>query len=134
MVRGRQICEATLLKLVRRMHETLTGWEHAAIERLLEMSVLHADETSIRVTRKNHWTHSCSFADIVIKMRHPKRGAVQQQPSRARLLNGKRQTEGLRNLLKLRSCPSLQSMSCQGFCSLDAVQIALDGNAAQMLG
>ena len=107
MTCGRQFCEATLLKRVRRLHETLAGREHATFERLLEMPVLNADETSIRVNRKNRWIHSCSFADIVIKKRHPKRGAVQQQPSRARLLNGKMQRESLRNLLKLRSCPSL---------------------------
>ena len=75
MMSGRQISEATLLKWVRRLHQTLGGWESAAMERLLEMPVLHADETSIRVNRKNHWIHSCSFADLVVKKCHPKRGA-----------------------------------------------------------
>ncbi len=45
------------------------------MQRLLEMPVLHADQTSIRVNRKNHWIHSCSFADIVVKKCHPNRGA-----------------------------------------------------------
>ena len=75
MMCGRQISEATLLKWVRRLHQTLSGWERAAMERLLEMPVLHADETSIRVNRKNHWIHSCSFADLVVKKCHPSRGA-----------------------------------------------------------
>ena len=78
------LCQAVIAPMLPHsvcIESHLAGWEHAAIERLLEMSVLHADETSIRVNRKNHWIHSCSFADIVIKKRHPKQGAVQQQPS-----------------------------------------------------
>ena len=39
------------------------------------MAVLHADETSIRVNTRNHWIHSCSGGDIVVKRCHRKRGA-----------------------------------------------------------
>ena len=75
MMSGRQISDATLLKWVRRLHQALAGWKRAAMERLLEIPVLHADETSIRVNRKNHWIHSCSFADLAVKKCHRKRGA-----------------------------------------------------------
>ena len=74
-ISGRQISQATLLKWIQRMNDSLAQWECAAIERLLQMPVLHADETSIRVNRKKHWIHSCSGGDLVVKHCHPKRGA-----------------------------------------------------------
>lgn len=75
MLSGRSISESTLLKWVMRVHRQLADWESGAIARLLEMPVLHADETSIRVSAQNHWIHSCSGGDIAVKKRHRKRGA-----------------------------------------------------------
>lgn len=71
---GRLISEATLLAWVMRVHQALAEWESAAIGRLLQMPVMHADETSIRIDRKNHWLHSYSSGDLVVKLCHPRRG------------------------------------------------------------
>lgn len=71
---GRAVAEATLLAWLTRLHAALAGWERAAIERLLTEPVLHADETSLRIDRKQHWLHSVSAGRLVIKHGHRKRG------------------------------------------------------------
>ena len=68
------ISPATILKFVSRLHAALEAWEASAIELLLRLPVLHADETSLRVDRKNHWIHVYSGGDITIKRLHRKRG------------------------------------------------------------
>lgn len=71
---GRLLSEATLLGFVSRLHRALEPWEAAAIARLLDMPVLHVDETSLRVDRKNHWIHVCAGGPITVKGLHRKRG------------------------------------------------------------
>jgi transposase len=71
---GQIVSEATLLKWVLQLHHALAEWERTAIEQLLTQPTLHADETSLRVNRKNHWIHVCSGGDITLKRLHPKRG------------------------------------------------------------
>ena len=71
---GRLISEATLMAWVMRVHLALAEWEAAAIEQLLQMPVMHADETSIRINKKNHWLHSYSSGSLILKFCHPKRG------------------------------------------------------------
>ena len=71
---GRLLSEATLLGFVWRLHQALEAWEQAAIARLLDMPVLHVDETSLRVDRKNYWIHVCSGGAITVKGLHRKRG------------------------------------------------------------
>jgi transposase len=71
---GQVISEATVLKYVLQLHHALADWEQSAIEQLLAMPVIHVDETSLRVDRKNHWIHVCSSGDITLKFLHPKRG------------------------------------------------------------
>jgi len=71
---------ATILKFVSRLNGALADWEASAIEELLRLPTLHADETSLRVDRKNHWIHVYSGGDITIKRLHRKRGceAIEQ--------------------------------------------------------
>jgi hypothetical protein len=38
------------------------------------MPIMHVDDTSLRVDRKNQWIHVCSAGDITLKFLHPKRG------------------------------------------------------------
>ena len=64
---GRTVAEATLLAWVMRLHEALAGWEKAAVERLLAMPVLHADETGLRIDRKNHWLHTVGAGGLTVK-------------------------------------------------------------------
>ena len=71
---GRTLAEATLLAWLTRLHEALAEWEATAIERLLAMPVLHADETSLRIDRKHHWLHSVSAGNLTLKHCHRKRG------------------------------------------------------------
>ncbi len=71
---GETLSPATLLKFVTRLDAALQRWEASAIEALLRLPALHADETSLRVDRKNHWIHVYSGGDITIKRLHRKRG------------------------------------------------------------
>ena len=71
---GRAIAEATLPAWLTRLHNALAGWETAAIERLLAMPVLHADETGLRIKGKTHWLHSVSAGNLTLKHVHRKRG------------------------------------------------------------
>jgi len=69
------ISEATLLKFVLHLYQRLESWENKAIETLLTARVMHTDETSLRVDKKNHWLHVYSSGDITVKLLHRKRGA-----------------------------------------------------------
>ena len=71
---GVAISEATILKYVMRLHQALARWEQSAVEQILARPVMHTDETSLRVDRKNHWIHVYSSGDITLKFLHEKRG------------------------------------------------------------
>ena len=73
---GRSIAEATLLAWCERLARSLDDWEKAAIACVLASPVLHVDETSIRIDRKNHWLHDYSTGDITLVFCHPRRGRV----------------------------------------------------------
>ena len=49
---GQLISEATMLKYILQLHYCLEHWEHGAVEELLAMPAMHADETSLRVEKK----------------------------------------------------------------------------------
>ena len=70
------ISPATILKFVLRLHTALERWEASAIEELLRMPALNADETSLRVDRKNHWIHVYSGGEVTVKRLHRKRGCA----------------------------------------------------------
>ena len=71
---GRMIAEATLLAWLLRLHGALAEWEAAAIQRLLAMPALHADETGLRIEGRNHWLHSYGAGNLTLKFVHRKRG------------------------------------------------------------
>ena len=71
---GVVISPATILKFVLRLHTALERWEASAIDELLRMPAMNADETSLRVDRKNHWIHVYSGGEVTIKRLHRKRG------------------------------------------------------------
>jgi hypothetical protein len=71
---GQVISEATILKYVIQLYQVLEEWEKSSINQLLQMPGIHADETSLRVDRKNHWIHVYSGEDITLKFLHPNRG------------------------------------------------------------
>jgi len=71
---GVVIAEATMLKYICHLYNALEEWEAQAISQLLTMPSLHADETSLRVDKKNHWIHVYSSGEITLKFLHRKRG------------------------------------------------------------
>ena len=71
---GNFISQAVMLKYIAQFSESLEDWESRMIEQLLKAPVIHVDETSLRVDKKNHWVHSYSYGDVTLKFIHPKRG------------------------------------------------------------
>lgn len=71
---GTVISEATLLKFVWRLHQSLESWEAKSIENVLQAPSIHVDETSFRVEGKNNWIHVYSSGGITLKFLHRKRG------------------------------------------------------------
>ena len=71
---GTVISEASLLKFVLRLHQSLKVWEAAAIESILHAPSVHVDETSFRVEGKNYWIHVYSSGETTLKLLHRKRG------------------------------------------------------------
>lgn len=71
---GTVISEASLLKFVLRLYQSLEAWESGAVERLLQTPSMHVDETSFRVERENHWIHVYSSGGTTLKVLHRKRG------------------------------------------------------------
>jgi transposase-like protein len=71
---GNVIAEATLLKFVLRLYQSLEAWERSAIKEIYEAPSIHVDETSFRVQKKNHWIHVYSSGGITLKLLHRKRG------------------------------------------------------------
>lgn len=71
---GAVISEASILKFVLRLHQALAQWEASAVEQILKYPAINADETSLRVDKKNHWIHVYSSGDITLKFLHRKRG------------------------------------------------------------
>ena len=68
------ISEATILKYVLQLHQSLEKWEASSVDQLMSQPTLHVDETSIRVNKKNYWVHVCSGGDITLKKMHSSRG------------------------------------------------------------
>lgn len=68
------IAEATMLQFILRLHAALENWEVQATQKLLQEAVMHVDETSIRVDKKNFWIHAHSGGGITLKKLHSKRG------------------------------------------------------------
>jgi len=71
---GSIISEATMLKFILKLYLALAGWEASATEALLNHPAINADETSLRVDKKNYWIHVYSAGDITLKFLHKKRG------------------------------------------------------------
>jgi hypothetical protein len=70
------ISEATLLQFILRLHAALENWEVQATQKLLREAVMHVDETSLRVEKKNYWIHVHSGGGITLKKLHRKRGKL----------------------------------------------------------
>lgn len=71
---GTTISEATMLKYVGQLHQSLQQWEQSAVEYLLNQPAIHVDETSMRVDGKNQWVHVYAAGEVTLKVVHPSRG------------------------------------------------------------
>jgi len=71
---GRFISQAVMLKYIAQFSESLEKWERVKIEELLKSPTIYADETSIKINKKNFWIHSYSYGEITLKFVHEKRG------------------------------------------------------------
>ena len=71
---GVELSEHTILKYVIQLYVALEGWEGSAKATVLQAKVVHSDETSLRVEKKNYWIHVYSTGDITLKYLHRKRG------------------------------------------------------------
>jgi hypothetical protein len=70
---GTIISESSILKFVLRLYQGLENWEFNTTEQILKSLAMNVDETSLRVDKKNHWIHSYSSGDLVLKFLHKKR-------------------------------------------------------------
>ncbi len=73
-ISGLRLSEATCLGYIRRLQQALQAWETAAGAHLLAAPALHADETGLRVERKNHWLHILTDGTLTLKFLHRQRG------------------------------------------------------------
>ena len=71
---GIKLSEATCLNYIQRLHDELEPWEADTKEHLLTRPALHADETGLKVNKKNHWMHVLTNGLVTLKYLHRKRG------------------------------------------------------------
>lgn len=71
---GTIISEASFLKFTFQLYQALEEWESKSIQTLLDNSIMHLDETSLRVDKKKHWIHVYASGDTTLKFLHPNRG------------------------------------------------------------
>ena len=69
-------CGADLAGAACAGHErrTLIDIVFETVEHHVDAQIIHVDETSLRVDRKNHWIHVYAAGGITLKVLHPRRG------------------------------------------------------------
>ena len=71
---GIKLSEVTCLNYIQRLHDSLEPWEAGTKEHLLTLPALHADETGLKVNKKNHWMHVVTNGFVTLKYLYRKRG------------------------------------------------------------
>lgn len=72
---GQSISEGTLVNVNQEMHHKLENTEKKIRDLLIRSTVLHADETGMRVDKKRHWLHVASTKNLTHYYVHIKRGS-----------------------------------------------------------
>ena len=71
---GYSLNESTVYSANKRCYNELAQSEKLILENLLKEQVVHADETGIKVNKKNHWIHTLSSILFTYQFAHEKRG------------------------------------------------------------
>ena len=76
------ISEGSVYAYNRQAYELLEVFEQKVIAKLLQLKVVHADETGINIGGKNHWLHCASSPQWTLYYAHAKRGleAINSKP------------------------------------------------------
>jgi transposase len=74
-VMGIKICSATIIRAERECFRNLEEFENTIRAKLISSSVLHCDETGMKVQGIRHWLHVASNDKYTCYFAHPKRGS-----------------------------------------------------------
>jgi transposase len=72
---GHTMSEGTLSNVNREAHKKLEKTEKRIMELLIKSSLLHADETGMRIDKQSHWLHVASTNKLTHYAVHEKRGS-----------------------------------------------------------
>ena len=61
------ISEATMLRYVLQLHQSLEQWENESLAYLLNQPVINVDETSLRVDKQRRWIHVYASGPVTLK-------------------------------------------------------------------
>lgn len=73
---GVSLCEGTLFNSTQKVYEKLEDTEAQIKSALKQQSILHVDESGIRVEGHLHWLHSASTAQLTYYEHHKNRGQI----------------------------------------------------------
>lgn len=71
---GEVIAESSFVNFIMALYTALALWEAKSKLLIRQSPAIHADETSCRVDKKNHWIHVYAAGDITLKFLHRRRG------------------------------------------------------------
>ena len=71
---GYSISEGTLVNHTKAFASQLQPFVQEAKKKILQSSVVHFDETGMRVEGKTHWLHTASTPEVTLQHIHEKRG------------------------------------------------------------
>ena len=71
---GLSLSAGTLFNFNKQAYELLESFDGWAKKQLIEAEVMHADETGINISSKNHWLHCASTSLVTLFFPHEKRG------------------------------------------------------------
>jgi len=71
---GIEVSEGTIDSMLNKTYTSLESHEVALREALMAASVVHSDETGVRVEGKLHWEHTVSSGPLTLLVIHKKRG------------------------------------------------------------
>jgi len=69
-----KLSQGTIYNTLKKAHTSLERIENVFKEKLIESSVVHADETGTKVNGSNHWIHSVSNDKFTVLTAHKNRG------------------------------------------------------------